>query len=76
MEVLGALAGLYAAYCWWDVSTGKIEPGWRVKPGEAELAQVGWTAGIMNSLVESAKLNRKAARGQPWRSCSVLSQAF
>lgn len=68
-EALGALAGFYAAYCWWIASTARIDPGWTVEPGESDLSQAGWTAGIMNSLAESAKLNRKAAL---WTALSVL----
>ncbi len=58
----GSIGGLYAAYCWWLASTGKIEPVWTVEPGETDLAQMGWIAGIMNSVVESAERNKKAAK--------------
>jgi hypothetical protein len=69
LEILGAAAGLYAAYCWWVASTGKIEPGWEVEPGEAESSQAGWTAGVMNSIVQSTKLNKRAAW---WTGLAVL----
>lgn len=69
LQVLSALAGLYAAYCWWIASTGKIDPGWTVEPGEADAVQAGWTVGIMNSVVESAKLNKRAAW---WTGVAVL----
>jgi hypothetical protein len=69
VQILSALAGMYAAYCWWVASTGKIHPGWTVEPGEAEAAQAGWIVGIMNNVIESAKLNKRAAL---WTGASVL----
>jgi hypothetical protein len=69
LEFLVDGAGFYAAYCWLKASTGKIEPTWKIEPGESELAEAGWIAGIMNSVVESADLNRKAAW---WTGLAVL----
>ena len=67
--VLGGLAGLYAARCWCDASTGKIDSLVRVESGETEQAQADQIAGIMNSVVESANLNKKAAL---WTAAAVL----
>lgn len=73
LQICSAAAGLYAAYWWWVASTGRIESVWDVEPGESELSQAGWITGIMNSLGESARLNKRAAL---WTALTVLFSAI
>ena len=39
------------------------------EPGETELSQAGWIGGLMNSVVDSARLNKRAAA---WTAVAVL----
>lgn len=73
LEILSAAAGLYAAYCWWDASSAKIDPGWRTEPGEGDMVQAQWTTGIMKSIVASARLNKRASI---WTALAVLLGAI
>jgi hypothetical protein len=69
LQIVSALAGLYAAYCWWIASASRIDPAWIIEPGETELSQAGRIGGLMNSVVDSARLNKRAA---VWTAVAVL----
>lgn len=65
--VLGCSTGFYAAYRWKRASSGIIDIG-EEESGERETVHEQWIGAIMNSITESANLNRTAAF---WTAISV-----
>ena len=69
LMTLAAVTGFVAAWYWLQASKLPLEPAWgAVEPGDAEDAHMGWTAGMMKAFIDSAELNKKAAR---WTAASV-----
>jgi hypothetical protein len=67
---LAALAfGLVAAWYWYESSQVELRPTWDTEPGDALLSQMGWMAGAMTAMTESARLNKLAAL---WTAGSVV----
>ena len=75
LAVAGLAVGLRAAHYWWKASNVETDPGWRegspqsaadalkpIRPPDPQLSQEGWTMGILNAALESACLNKAAAR--------------
>lgn len=69
LSLLSAVAGLVAAWLWWKSSQASPMPTWATgdrpdpmnEPVIKTLAQDGWIAGAVQSIVESSKWNKRAA---------------
>lgn len=59
--VAGAVMGLFAAGYWYRSSKVPIQPSWLIEPGDVQLSEMGWMAGMMNAFTTTAKLNSTAA---------------
>ena len=75
LAIAGLVVGLLAAHYWLKASKIKIDPGWRsdppqsadearkpTEPGDPQLSQMSWTMATIKAAVESADLNKIAAR--------------
>jgi hypothetical protein len=65
--LLGCITGFYAAYCWWKASSGSMDPE-GCESGEMETALAEQQGAIISSLMDSARLNKRAAL---WTAISV-----
>jgi hypothetical protein len=72
LAALATVTGLVAAYYWYRASKIQIEPTWLTEPGDNQLSQMGWMAGMMRAFMESAGLNKHAAF---WTAFSVALTA-
>jgi hypothetical protein len=57
LALLAAVTGLVAAFYWYRSSKIQIEPTWLAEPGDTQLSQMGWMAGMMKAFMKSADLN-------------------
>jgi hypothetical protein len=61
LTVATCTCGLVAAYYWRRSSKVQIDPMWKVEPADAMLSQMGWTAGTVKAMTDSADLNKLAS---------------
>jgi hypothetical protein len=80
--VIALVAGLIAAYWWYRSAQIVAVPSWAVgepgvfsgvEPGDSQLSDSGWIAGLLVASQKSADLNRRAAL---WTASSVLAGAI
>lgn len=69
LAVAAAVCGLIAARYWLRASKVPIRPTWDTEPGEQDAAHQGWTFGMLQTSIDSANLNAKAAR---WTAAAVV----
>lgn len=60
--LLALFSGLASACYWLQSSRVKINLGWIVEPGEPIASQAGWMAALIGAGIETANLNKVAAR--------------
>jgi hypothetical protein len=80
--VIALVAGLIAAYWWYQSAQIVAIPSWAVgepgvfsgvEPGDSQLSDSGWIAGLLVAAQKSANLNKRAAL---WTAFSVLVGAI
>lgn len=54
---------MLAAFWWFRASRVQVMPGWGngCEPGDSQLTQMSWTAGILEAGMTSGRLNAQAA---------------
>lgn len=77
LAICGCIAGLVSAWYWLKASSVSVEPIWSkyrgVEPGVHSLSQDGWIGGMLEATLESARLNKIAAR---WTAATVAFAAM
>ncbi|WP_350015437.1 hypothetical protein ABNK63_09040 [Rhodanobacter sp. IGA1.0] len=77
LAIGGCVAGLVSAGYWLKASVVPIDPIWSkqggVEPGVHSLSQDGWISGMLEAALESARLNKIAAR---WTAATVVLAAI
>lgn len=83
--VIALVTGLIAAYWWYQSAQIVPVPSWAVsgpgeagvfsgvEPGDSQLSDSGWIAGLLAAAQKSADLNKRAAL---WTAFSVLAGAI
>lgn len=61
--LLASAIGLLAAIWWYRASRVEIVPAWGTgcEPGDNQMSQMLWTAGILEAGMKSGRLNKQAA---------------
>jgi hypothetical protein len=66
LTAAACLTGLLSAWYWQKASLVPVDPGWGanglVEPGVHSLSQDAWIAAMLRASLESARLNKIAAR--------------